>query len=198
MKIIHSSGLKKILFALAVLAVLGLALPAAAEPLGKQAITVFGGRLTPDNMTTALFPSYDFQDHSIGGFTYNRRLGGLPNWLRVEFESMVFYHFGDDSFFEGALALVFRWTAFPWSKYISTSIAIGGGASYASDVPGYEIRAGQDNNELTGLLVGELTFGVAQTPVELVFRVHHRSTLNGTFGDNRESNFAMIGLRFRY
>ena len=54
-------------------------------------------------------------------------------------------------------------------------------------------------NHLNNLLIFEATFALASHPrAALVFRLHHRSVTFNLFGENDESDFFCLGLRYNF
>jgi hypothetical protein len=92
----------------------------------------------------------------------------------------------------------FRWANLPWNHYLTTSLSLGEGVSYASSVPAIEKRYNQNTKRLLNLLVFEATFAAPSYPqLQFVARLHHRS---GAFGLYRAGNSGSndIGLGIRY
>lgn len=97
--------------------------------------------------------------------------------------------------------VMFRWTKFPWRKYLLTSLAAGEGISYASHVPYVEKGFTSDNSRrLLNYLIFELTMALPKYPdIELVGRIHHRSVAYGVFGNgNSGSNNIGVGVRYYF
>lgn len=93
-----------------------------------------------------------------------------------------------------------RWSNFPWSKTIRTTFGVGGGLSYASDIPSIEIHPTKpdgDYNRLLHYIAVEATFALPKRPDwQLVYRLHHRSGVFGLMGADNVGNTAVqIGLR---
>lgn len=92
----------------------------------------------------------------------------------------------------------FRWANFPWNNYVTNSLSIGEGISYASAVPAIEKKDNQNTKRLLNLLIFEATFAAPSYPqLQLVARIHHRS---GAFGLYRAGNSGSndVGLGIRY
>ncbi len=93
-----------------------------------------------------------------------------------------------------------RWNKFPWSNTIHTSFGLGGGLSYATDIPSIEIDQTDPNGDYKKLLhymAIEATFALPQhKDWHLVYRLHHRSGVFGLMGAENEGNTAVqIGIR---
>ena len=107
-----------------------------------------------------------------------------------------------DNVKEGNLYLIWRWTKFPWERYLSNSLAIGDGVSYDSHHPFANREAGQPINNFSKLLnylILEATFALPSRPqLQLVFRMHHTCTAWGTFPKKASTGSTNVGLGIRY
>ena len=93
-----------------------------------------------------------------------------------------------------------RWSNFPWSKTIRTTFGLGGGLSWASDIPSIEINSKISNGDYSKLLnyiAVEATFALPKHPDwQLVYRLHHRSGVFGLLGaDNAGNTAVQLGIR---
>ncbi|MEE8286091.1 MAG: hypothetical protein V3R72_05305 [Gammaproteobacteria bacterium] len=93
-----------------------------------------------------------------------------------------------------------RWSNFPWSKTIRTTFGLGGGLSYATDVPSIEIDPNDPNgdyNRLLHYIAVEATFALPKyKDWQLVYRLHHRSGVFGLMQAENAGNTAIqIGIR---
>lgn len=93
-----------------------------------------------------------------------------------------------------------RWNKFPWSNTIRTTFGLGGGLSYATDIPSIEIDPTEPNGDYRNLLhyiAVEATFALPQhKDWQLVYRLHHRSGVFGLMGaDNAGNTAVQIGIR---
>jgi len=93
-----------------------------------------------------------------------------------------------------------RWSNFPWSNTLRTTFGLGGGLSYATDIPSIEIRPDNpDGNyrRLQHYIAVEATFALPKyKDWQLVYRLHHRSGVFGLFqSDNGGNTAVQIGLR---
>lgn len=107
-----------------------------------------------------------------------------------------------DNVKEGNLYLVWRWTKFPWGRYLNNSLAIGDGVSYDSHPPFANREPSQPENnysKLLNYLMLEATFALPSKPqLQLVLRMHHTCTAWGTFPKNANAGSTNIGLGVRY
>lgn len=96
--------------------------------------------------------------------------------------------------------VAFRWANFPWNDYVTTSLAIGEGISYASSVPWIEKRHNQNTKRLLNYLMLEATFALPMHPeLQLVARIHHRSGAFGLYhAGNSGSNVIGLGVRYLF
>lgn len=90
-----------------------------------------------------------------------------------------------------------------WQKYLYTTMAFGGGLSYAFRVPYVEDGiTGNSSTRLLAFLTFEFTVALPQYPqLQLVGRIHHRSGAFGTFYPFKEkpgSNNVGIGIRYYF
>jgi len=93
-----------------------------------------------------------------------------------------------------------RWSKFPWSNTIRTTFGLGGGLSYATDIPSIEIRPSDPNGDYSRLMhyiAVEATFALPKyKDWQLVYRLHHRSGVFGLMQAENAGNTAVqIGLR---
>lgn len=107
-----------------------------------------------------------------------------------------------DNVKEGNLYLIWRFSRFPWSRYLRNSVAIGDGVSYASHPPIADVELGKPASEygrFLNYLMLELTFALPAYPqFELALRVHHRCTAWGTFPGNANAGSTNVGIGIRY
>jgi hypothetical protein len=78
------------------------------------------------------------------------------------------------------------------------SLAFGLGFSQASAPPAVEIRRGGDSSREKWYWVMEAGFAAARPDREIVLRLHHRSTGNGSIGFGGSTNAVVIGLRQQF
>lgn len=108
----------------------------------------------------------------------------------------------NDNVEEGNIYLVWRWTKFPWERYMSNSLAIGDGVSYDSHVP-FANRCGNQSvdsySKLLNYLMLEATFAMPSNPqLQLVFRMHHTCTAWGAYPKKANAGSTSIGVGVRY
>jgi len=178
----------------------------------QWSVLVYCGATTVQQLGTLIRGKYN----SAGETLYTLELAYIVNknnWFRKFISPVVDtfqlavnvtkrdIHGYDDPVYEYDGYMMFRWTKFPWREYLRTSLAAGEGISYTSHVPRVEEGAtSTDSRRLLNYLVFEVTFALPQySRLELVGRIHHRSTAFGTFGNgNSGSNTVGLGLRYYF
>lgn len=108
----------------------------------------------------------------------------------------------NDNVKEGNIYLIWRWTKFPWERYLKNSFAIGDGISYDSHPPFANVESGKarDNySKLLNYLMLEITGAIPSQPQwQLVFRLHHTCTAWGTFPKNANAGSTNVGVGIRF
>lgn len=135
---------------------------------------------------------------------FRRLLGPLVS--AIEITGNVSYRVGGgnpQNILELVPYIAFRWEQFPWNNYVYTTVAIGEGVSYVSEVPVIEQRTtGSDGKtgRFINYLMLEVTAALPRYPeLSLVFRIHHRSGAFGLYGaGNSGSNVVGLGLRYYF
>lgn len=172
-----------------------------APPDPRWAAMVFGGNLL-DNKWDQVFlepQNLKFENAYLIGLAVHRRVARPFSFLDVEVEVNATRHFGDQRHWEvnGPL-LTGRITRFPWSHWLDTSAAFGLGPSYANRVPRLEgINEGSSERLLMYWFI-EVDAALPAENWRAVWRLHHRSTGYGTFGDDGGSNALTIGIRRQF
>lgn len=143
----------------------------------------------------------DFTDSYLGVVALSRELTRWRDLVGFEVEGQVGQHFGKQDHTEFNALLVGRWHAFPWNDSVRTSIAVGEGVSYATEIPEIERERSPDK---TSHLLNYLMIEVELAPPEeerwsAFARIHHRSGVFGLYNDvSKGSNFVGAGVRFRF
>ncbi len=116
---------------------------------------------------------------------------------RIEVEGQVLRHFGDQSHWEGTIALMFRTGQIPLFGGLSVNLAFGEGLSYASERPRLEGSFRVEPSRFLNYLAFEAEFSHASLPgVYFVPRIHHRSGIFGFIAERESgSNFIGAGIR---
>ncbi|MGH7277732.1 MAG: hypothetical protein ACREJG_03505 [Candidatus Rokuibacteriota bacterium] len=172
--------------------------PAAAE--GDLTLSLYGGQFSGSRNGDVI--ALMLQDSYAVGFGVIKEFEQSPPHLRWEVETVALRHFGRQDHQEVAASVNVRWVTFPWDAYADTSVAFGGGLSYATEVPAVEARDNPEtgSTRLLHYIMIELAVAVPGTARwSLVGRIHHRSGAWGLFdGVGRASNIFLGGVRYRF
>jgi hypothetical protein len=116
---------------------------------------------------------------------------------RIELEGQVLRHFGDQSHWEGTIALMFRTGQIPLFGGLSVNLAFGEGLSYALERPRLEGSDRVEPSRFLNYLAFEAEFSHASLPgVYFVPKIHHRSGIFGLIAERESgSNFIGAGIR---
>jgi hypothetical protein len=119
------------------------------------------------------------------------------NGNRIELEGQILRHFGDQSHWEGTVALMFRTGQIPLFGGVSVNLAFGEGLSYASERPNLEGSLRVEPSRFLNYLALEAEFSHASLPgVYFVPKIHHRSGIFGLIAPRESgSNFIGAGIR---
>lgn len=98
--------------------------------------------------------------------------------------------------------LRFTWNNFPWNKYLTTTLTIGEGISYATGLTSRETRdtkKAEDVRRLLNYLMVEATIALPSYPQwQAVYRLHHRSGVFGLYTSGVVGSTAVaVGLRYQ-
>jgi hypothetical protein len=152
-----------------------------------------GSQLLEIPMHLQLKDSYTF------GVSVSKQFAEWTRYMRWEGELQVYKHFGDQEHWEFTGSVNLRWVVFPWNKYLETSMALGEGLSYATQIPVLEKAdpTNSDYSQLSNYILLEVTFAIPESPWSLVTRIHHRSGVWGLYGHSG-SNVIEAGIRYRF
>lgn len=193
---------------------------AAAEPLelrwtslsqpcgGDCSFMVFGGNQVETGMARIFYKEgilphdWDYGDSYFAGANLSRRIGTVFEVIDIEGEVGVGKRFGDLEEAEIWGALYARYSHFPWSSIVRTSIGVSTGLNYATGVAQAENERTPDGSgdRLLHYLAPEITFSLPKHPeTELVFRFHHRSGAMGFVSETKGGiQYATVGVRRRF
>ena len=118
--------------------------------------------------------------------------------LGLETEGQVVYNFGDQSHWEFNALLAARWYRFPWNNSVETTLAFGGGLSWATEVPEVEVQLEGSSEQLLIYWHLEMTFARPGARWAGTLRLHHRSGGFGLLADDGGMNALCLGLRTRF
>ncbi|NSW85432.1 MAG: hypothetical protein HPY84_03825 [Syntrophobacteraceae bacterium] len=155
------------------------------------------------NFNTSSKAYEDFEPSYLVAVAVGKEFARFGRYLGWELEGQVVKHFGFQDNMEFNGLLVARWLYFPWNCYLNTSLALGDGISYATQVPRVEHvneRWGRSEEKVLNYILIELALSLPDIPQwSFVTRVHHRSGIFGLLGDNvRGSNFLCLGLKYTF
>lgn len=168
-----------------------------------QSWSVYTGKYTADPLPDhiLLLQPITFEDAWITVVNYGRVLARPTPSRRWEAEMQLgLHHSGVQDHLETNIAVLHRWSDWPWDGLIHTSFAVGSGLSYATEVP-YLERTGKPGPDATKLLLYlALEFEAVPATAEnwsIFGRIHHRSGVFGTFnGVHGGSDHVGIGVRW--
>jgi len=165
------------------------------------AATVYSGPLTSQT-SSKIIQNADFGKSGIIALAVSKWLGRPWNKpLDFELESQAVQHFGEQKHFEiNPIALVARWSAFPWNRNLPTTVAIGDGLSIATEKPKLEVkrRGHKKSTKTLNYVMAEITFSPpCHRQWAFVLRYHHRSGMFGTFhGVEDASTVLAAGVKY--
>jgi hypothetical protein len=180
--------------AAAALAALALAGPAAAAP--EVSVAGFGGLVTRNTWEEVLqVAPIEFAGSGLvgiaGAAAWDLPLAGLE--LSAELQ-LVRYLGRQDNWEVNAVPAILRWRP-GFAPRPVESLAFGLGISYASALPAVEIaREGSASREKWYWML-EAGFATGRADRDVILRLHHRSTGNGTIGGGGSTNAVVLGLR---
>jgi hypothetical protein len=188
----------RLLFAAALLAS-----PLAPAAAPSQHLALYAAQYSPQRLVDILTEAPRFGSSQLLALAWGRVLSAPERPLRWEFEAQFVQHGGGQSHQEVNALIVARWMRFPWDHVLDTRVAIGDGLSYAARMPALEPRSGAED-ERSARLLNYLMLEIEVVPPGqpqwgLFTRIHHRSGVNGTFGNVKGgSNFIGFGARYRF
>jgi hypothetical protein len=175
---------------------------------GDCAFTIFAGRHVIDSMMDLFVTDprgpwdYEYGPGGMVGVAFSRQAATLFGRISVDPEIGIAKRFGnmDEMEFWGAIYL--RYSDFPWSERLRTSVGLSTGINIATGVSEFERNRAKDDigARVMHYFAPEITFGLPEYPdIDLVFRFHHRSGAFGLF--NRVgggAHYATVGVRFHF
>lgn len=166
----------------------------------QWAFSLYGGLHASNTLNDMISFDADYSDgNNVLVAALAREVYRYEQYLRLEIEGQVGRIFGEDgSAWEYVGLGLVRWQMFPWDDVLDTSIAIGAGFSYYSNISQVEKNRNEEAQRLLGYLAFELTFGVPRfSRWDLLMRIHHRSGMGGVIGEG-SSNYACIGVKYAF
>jgi hypothetical protein len=143
----------------------------------------------------AIFPDNTY----IAVGALSRTVYRYKHWFSFELEGQIARHFGErENLWEFVGVFIGRWNHFPWDKHVDMSFAIGNGVSYYTEVSEIELGETPEAQRYLNYLLFEVTAGLPRHPRwDAVFRIHHRSGINGLVGHSG-ANFPSLGLKYSF
>lgn len=172
------------------------------EPWADWYVALYASEWVGGKGSTSLSGLTDYealQNSFLTTANVGRQIGHPFESLYIDAEGQVGQHFGKQDHQEVVGVLVARWEYFPWDHELDTSLSVGEGLSWASELPAKE----GEGDDKTAQLLNYVLFEVAASPGEEkrwegFLRVHHRSGVFGAFsGVYGASNFVGLGVRYR-
>jgi len=162
-------------------------------------LTTYAGAHAQDDLNDVVTFQPKFEDNAyIAVVALARELWHYKHYFSFELEGQVAKHFNKDTQWEFAGVFIGRWNYFPWDKYVDTSVAVGDGLSYYTEVSEVEKEDDEDAQRSLNYLLFEVALGLPKYPEwDLVFRIHHRSSVFGLYGAGG-SNFVCAGIKFGF
>lgn len=167
-------------------------------------LTGYGAKLTPDTLGETLTFDAKYVESYLAVLAITKKVYSFKIPIDIELEGQVAKHFGKQDNFEcNVVPILFRWTYFPWNKYLDTSVAAGAGLSYALNTPAVEEATVGKNHaspKLLGYLMLEFAFSLPGEPQwSFVARVHHRSGAGGLFDGRLDASNAIgFGIKYKF
>jgi hypothetical protein len=171
---------------------------AQATDRSPHALTLFAGRMTDNNLDEIARFDVQSRDAYLAGAGVSRRVGKLFGSILLELEGQIARHVRGQTHWEVNGAAVGRWTRFPWTTRLPTSLAFGIGPSYATETPPEEVARAGSSERLLVYLLAELEVGPPDPVWSAVARIHHRSEAFGAVADDGGSNWIALGIRRRF
>ena len=165
----------------------------------KWFVTVYGGAHAQDDIGDVFTFNAKFEDNDyLAVAALAREFWHYKKYISFEVEGQIGKHFNNDTFWEFNGLIIGRWHAFPWNKYVDTSVAVGDGLSFYTEVSKVEKEDDEDAQKTLNYLMFELALGLPQYPRwDLVVRIHHRSSIFGLYGAGG-SNYLTGGIKFSF
>ena len=165
----------------------------------KWFLTIYGGAHAQDDIGDIFTFNAKFEDNDyIAVVALAREFWNYKKYISFEVEGQIGKHFNNDTFWEFNGLIIGRWHAFPWNKYVDTSVAVGDGLSFYTEVSKVEKEDDEDAQKTLNYLMFELALGLPQYPRwDLVVRIHHRSSIFGLYGAGG-SNYLTGGIKFSF
>jgi hypothetical protein len=165
----------------------------------KWFLTVYAGAHAQDDIGDVFLLKPKFEDNAYVVVTaLAHEFWHYQDYLSFEAEGQIGKHFNKDTQWEFVGLIIGRWQKFPWDDYVDTSVAVGDGVSYYTDVSEVEKEDDRDAGRTLNYLMFELALGLPEyRRWDLVLRIHHRSSVYGLAGAGG-SNFVCGGIKYSF
>jgi hypothetical protein len=176
---------------------------------GDCSVAIYAGRYVEDSLGDDLILSpsppnswhYGDDDHLVAT-SISRQIARFWRHWTLEPEVGIGQRFGRQDATEVWGAFFFRYSGFPWDRYVVTTAALSTGRNWASEVTDVEQDRSKDGegSQWMHFFSPEVTFAAPSRPnLELVFRFHHRSGVFGIVSDAwGGAQYASVGFRVRF
>ena len=167
----------------------------------RYALNLYAAQLTANHFEDFFNDEVlDFKNSYLLTVSLAKTIGAWKEKLNYEIEGQVTKHFKRQDHWEFNLLGAVRWRAFPWNRWLPTSMAFGIGPSWATEKPEIEVENDGETAHLLVYWMLELAIApFAERPeLELISRIHHRSDAFGLVADDGGSNALAIGLKYRF
>lgn len=164
-------------------------------------LTCYGGAVSADTIIDVMSGNADYGgSYNLIAAALGREIGRFGEHVSFELEGQAVKHFGGEDYLEFNGVIVGRWQTFPWKEHVKTSVAVGEGLSYATDIPEVERKDHNNVSRLLNYLSFETAFSLPEIPQwSLIVRLHHRSGVFGLFkGVYGASNALCAGIRYDF
>ncbi len=176
---------------------------------GQCGVAIYAGRYVEDSLgdDIILSPSlptdwnYGDDDYLIAT-SISRQVAHFWRHWTLEPEVGIGQRFGREAATEVWGAFYFRYSGFPWDRWVVTTMALSTGLDWANEITQVEVDRAKDGkgSQLMHFFSPEITFAAPSRPnQELVFRFHHRSGVFGLVSDAwGGAQYASVGFRIRF
>lgn len=164
-------------------------------------VFAYGGKWTDTRFVHVIRGKTEFRGSYVWVTGVSRKIYDFHEYLGMEGELNIAKNSGLQNHWEFNGAVILRWNAFPWDRYVNTSLAYGLGLSHALERPPIEEEPHRRAARTIVFMPAELTFAPPESresPWEVIVRIHHRSGAFGVVKDAGGSNFVTLGLRYRF
>ena len=164
-----------------------------------SSLTVYAGQSNSNDLLQIIhFEFGGFEPYPILGLEYSK-VFRETRFFDLEWAFHFVKHFETVSLFELDGLATFRWKSFPWNEWVTTSLGIGEGVSWATGYPSSESVSQNIRAPLLNYLWIDVRMGLPSMPewfLDLI--LHHRSGVYGLLGVAGGSNYISLGVTRRF